>query len=282
MVGSQQVLSRQKRSRRPLALIGPAQIVVLFAIAFGWAMREDRWFVPQAGLGYGFGIAGLTLMTLLLVYPLRKRIQLFRTWGRISDWFEIHMLLGLLGPLAVLYHANFRLGSFNANIALFTTLTVAASGVIGRVIYRHIHEKLSGRKKTLAEMRLVLDATRETLSGGEALSLVRDCLVDFEECMLGKKSKPTSFFSAMLATPWKARATRRRAFRSLESRQHQLGTDQVRMAQASVRKYLRAVKSVAEFSVYERVFGLWHVAHLPLAVLLYGTAMIHVVAVHMY
>ncbi len=282
MVGSQQVFSRQKRSRGPLVLIRPAQFLVVLAIVLGWSMREDRWFVPQEGVGYAFGVGGLGLMTLLLFYPLRKRFRLIRNWGRLSDWFEVHMLFGLIGPLAILYHANFRLGSLNANVALVTTLTVAASGVIGRVIYRHIHEQLSGRKKTLTEMRMGLDATRETLSGDEAVALVRDSLVAFEEGLLGRSSKRISFLSVMIVTPWKARATRGRAFRSLNRHQPTLGTDQVKKAQESVRKYLRAVRSVADFSVYERIFGLWHIAHLPLAVLLYGTAIIHVVAVHMY
>ena len=282
MVASQQAFSKKKRTRGPLVLIGPAQFLIALAIVLGWLIREDRWFVPQDGLGYGFGVGGLALMTLLLFYPLRKRLRLIRNWGRLSDWFEVHMLLGLLGPLAILYHANFRLGSLNANIALVTTLTVAASGIIGRVIYRHIHEQLSGRKKTLTEMRAGLDTTRETLSGDEAVSLVRDSLVAFEEGLLGRSSKRVSFLAVMIVTPWTARATRRRVFRSLNRHQPTLGIDQVKKAKEAVRGYLRAVRSVAEFSIYERIFGLWHVAHLPLAVLLYGTAMIHVVAVHMY
>jgi len=42
-------------------------------------------------------------------------------------------------------------------------------------------------------MRAGLDATRETLSDNETLSLVRDSLVAFEEGLLGRSSKRISF-----------------------------------------------------------------------------------------
>jgi hypothetical protein len=42
------------------------------------------------------------------------------------------------------------------------------------------------------------------------------------------------------------------------------------------------VRRVAGFAFYERLFGLWHVLHVPLFVMLLVTAVAHVVAVHRY
>jgi len=67
------------------SFIGPVQGVVAVAIALGLWMREDRWFVPDRGLGYAFGIIGLSLMTLLLFYPLRKRLKFARDWGELRS-----------------------------------------------------------------------------------------------------------------------------------------------------------------------------------------------------
>jgi hypothetical protein len=39
---------------------------------------------------------------------------------------------------------------------------------------------------------------------------------------------------------------------------------------------------VAGFSVYERVFALWHAFHLPLCFLLFAAAFVHVIAAHLY
>ena len=40
--------------------------------------------------------------------------------------------------------------------------------------------------------------------------------------------------------------------------------------------------NIARFGAVERLFSLWHVAHLPLVVILVLTALFHVLAVHMY
>jgi hypothetical protein len=245
-------------------------------------MREGRWFIPEEGLGYAFGVVGLSLMTLLLFYPLRKRARFCRSWGRLSNWFEVHMLFGLLGPLAILYHANFRLGSLNANIALAATLIVAASGIVGRVIYGRIYEQLSGRRRTLAEMRDGLDATRLGLEEEGMVAGIKDELLAFERGLLETSGRGLPVFSAIFVTPWRARAVRRRILRALGTTGRRKNLGEMKVARETAIRYISAVRAVADFGVYEFFFGLWHVAHLPLAFLLYVTALIHVMAVHMY
>jgi len=45
---------------------------------------------------------------------------------------------------------------------------------------------------------------------------------------------------------------------------------------------LRAMQRVAQFRAYERLFSLWHVLHIPFVFMLVVSAIVHVVAVHMY
>jgi hypothetical protein len=45
---------------------------------------------------------------------------------------------------------------------------------------------------------------------------------------------------------------------------------------------LRQIRRVAELGSYERLFSLWHVFHLPFFYILVVTALVHVLAVHMY
>jgi hypothetical protein len=274
--------SPNRAHNRGFRVILAAQVLVAAAVAAGWAASDDRWLVPHEGLGYALGICGLGLMTLLLGYPLRKRVRLMRGWGRVGTWFEIHMLLGLLGPLAILYHANFRLGSLNANIALACVLTVAGSGVIGRVIYVRIHEGLSGRRKTLAGVREALEATRLHLEIDGDGATVIDELVRFEHRVLGDRADSIPRARAALTLPWRYRATRRSAFKVLQAGRKTRGKMETKLAKRAVLDHLKAVRNVARFTVYERLFALWHVAHLPLTFLLFATAAAHVVAVHMY
>jgi hypothetical protein len=54
----------------------------------------------------------------------------------------------------------------------------------------------------------------------------------------------------------------------------------------SARRYfarrLNALRKLAQFSLFERLFALWHVVHFPLFLILVMTVIAHVVAVHLY
>src|SRR5204862_442085 len=116
------------------------------------------------GAGYALGIIGGSLMLVLLAYSLRKRWAWLEFLGSTPSWFRFHMVLGIAGPLAILYHCNFSTGATNSNVALFSMLTVAGSGIIGRYIYAHIHNGLYGRKLEFGELRAGADSLR-SLSG---------------------------------------------------------------------------------------------------------------------
>jgi len=45
---------------------------------------------------------------------------------------------------------------------------------------------------------------------------------------------------------------------------------------------LQAAQRAAQFTTYERLFSLWHVIHIPFMCMLVITAVVHVVAVHVY
>jgi hypothetical protein len=114
-------------------------------VAWGASVREENYVSADFGLGYALGIAGLGCMTLLLLYSVRKRARALGSLGPLRGWLGVHMMLGILGPVAILFHANFRLGSTNSSVALACMLVVAASGVVGRVIYPRIHQAFYAR-----------------------------------------------------------------------------------------------------------------------------------------
>lgn len=83
-------------------------------------------------------------MIFLLIYSARKRAPWLRWLGGIPTWFEIHMVLGIVGPLFILFHRNFHLGATNSNVALICMLLVSGSGVIGRYQYAQLHAHVDG------------------------------------------------------------------------------------------------------------------------------------------
>jgi len=267
-------------SPRPLLMPG---VVVLSAlgIVWGWSTRAELYVTPQAGFGYFLGILGTALMVLLLAYSLRKRLPRMRSWGAIRYWFGIHMVLGILGPVAILFHANFKMGSVNSSVAMACVLLVSSSGVIGRFIYPKIHHGLYGSRASLRELKQRAELSRSAALGpvtAASPGLGRD-LAALETLATADELGLIGSFWRFVSLPLRIRSVRRRWRRSLRS---SLAPARAREAEASVAAYLERLRRVAQFRAYERLFSLWHAFHLPLCVMLFLAAAVHVVAVHMY
>ena len=125
---------------------------VLITLFRGWLDRDDLSRTAESGIGYALGIIGGVLMLLLLLYPLRKRARFMQRLGPVKWWFRSHMILGIVGPMCILFHCSFHLGALNSNVSLLCMTLVAGSGLIGRYLYSKIHYGLYGRKITLQEL----------------------------------------------------------------------------------------------------------------------------------
>ena len=161
----------------------------------GWS-SEEEYLTPKSGLGYWLGIYGSTAMLLLLIYSIRKRTKATRWLGPIPLWFRVHMMLGIAGPVLIMFHSNFKLGSLNSNVALFTMLTVAASGIVGRYLYAKIHMGLYGRKAEATEIVAEAESLRQSLGHElKAANYIVEELNSFSQCVAEKF--PTGLFSSL-------------------------------------------------------------------------------------
>ena len=267
--------------------------VTLIAIGIGWLLRDRALIDPQDGLGYWLGITGGTMMLVLVLYPLRKRIRALRFLGRTTHWFKAHMILGVLGPVLVLFHSNFQLGSFNSRVALYCMLLVAASGVVGRHIYARIHSGLYGDKTSLNVLRLQLAESLQQSSGMTAFlpKFSAQLQVLSEEVQGDSLTGSLSLSSSVV---WKFRkyyiwlSLRRTARMEIATRaaaSESVAANAGKLQEASsayIRSFVRLVGRVAQFTLYERLFSLWHVLHMPLFFMMVISALLHVLAVHMY
>ena len=268
-------------------------VTTAVALIFGRLIRDESYLTAEAGLGYALGIVGATLMVLLLTYPLRKRFKFMRNTGPVRHWFRVHMIMGVLGPVAILFHANFQLGSTNSNIALITMLVVAGSGLIGRYMYTKIHYGLYGGRITLNALKEDTEEARAQLSSEFAFApQIRGRLKEFEEKLVTPARSPIHATLRLLTLGIRIRWTRRqlRAFmkHAITLRARQAGWDakESRTHQRDGRRYLNAylgnVRKVVELGFYERIFSFWHVLHFPLFIMLAFAGIVHVFAVHVY
>jgi hypothetical protein len=239
-------------------------------LAWGASVRDENYVSSGFGLGYALGVVGLAFMTLLLLYSVRKRAHALAGAGPLRHWFGTHMMLGILGPVAILFHANFRPGSTNSSVALVCMLLVAGSGIVGRLIYPKLHEGLYGRRADVRALERAAAARRGALgAGSEGQPALARALAALEALAHGDPPGLLSALVRLVRLERQARAVRRLAAR-------------VPGGPAALEAYVGAVRRVVEFAIYERFFASWHAFHLPLCFLLFLAAAVHVVAAHMY
>ncbi len=270
-----------------------AYVLLVLLIALGWLIRDSQFISPKDGVGYWLGITGGTLMLLLLLYPLRKRMKILHRLGPTKHWFQMHIILGLVGPLLVLYHCNFQLGSVNSRVALYCMLLVAGSGIIGRHFYSHIHRGLDGHRATMRELQQELSASVEKNHGlAKLMPELAGKLDEMSEQLRGHQITQSIGIGRSLRWTFSHHflrlslvMTARRELRAAVAASEAVAADQDRLRR-SVSKYIRdytgLVGQVSQFSFYERLFALWHLFHLPTFFIMVLAALFHVLAVHMY
>jgi hypothetical protein len=247
----------------------------------GWQDRDYTWISAEQGFGYALGIIGGSMMLALLLYPLRKNARWMSGFGAVTSWFRAHMWLGVLGPVAVLYHANFKLGSLNSNVALFCMSVVALSGLVGRYFYTKVHRSLYTSKLTLGELRADLNHSRadlaKTLTRAPELS---DSLFAVEKLALA----PSIGILGTWVRAWRLRFMTFSLLRLTRHalREHAASAEELASGMKFVRAHCKTAQRIAEFSLYDRLLSLWHLLHLPLFLLLVVSGIFHVIAVHMY
>ncbi len=73
------------------------------------AHHEGYWQWKAGGsIGHKLGIAGSSMMVLMLLYSVRKRVGLLRRAGPLRLWLDGHIFLGVFGPLLVVLHSTLQ------------------------------------------------------------------------------------------------------------------------------------------------------------------------------
>jgi hypothetical protein len=266
---------------------------VALLVGSAWTISRLQLFKSGDDISYWIAVVGGSMMLALLSYPLRKYMRFAQGWGRVKWWFWGHMVLGIGGPWLILVHSTFQLGSMNATVAMYSMLIVVGSGIVGRFIYVRVHRGLDGELVSLKALQ-----TKAGMVESEARSWLRFApeveqrLVAFEQRALREDTGWLGHLRQVFVLPVLQFLTWRACVRVLHLRVGALAADagwdaavRVRREKRSrrfVTRYLNAVVRVAQYTAYERLFALWHVAHLPFVFLLVISAVVHVIAVHAY
>jgi hypothetical protein len=286
------VTSRTQSVLRWSWRIGLGALIVLL-LALAWLVGTGSVFKSGDDIGYNLGLVGGLLMLSLLIYPLRKRVKFMARMGSMQAWFQYHQIAGITGPLLVMYHSTFRIGSMNGRVALYAMLLVAISGLIGRFLYRHIHKGMYGQHLTMR------DAEDDLKRSAEDVRSIFAEYPQIEAKLMKFRVMAFANEGALGSRVWRFVTLKSRGHHlSLEVRNHikkalykakhesRLTRNQriltYQLAKQKTDAFVDAICEASQLASWERLFSLWHVLHVPFLYLLVVSGIVHVVAVHMY
>jgi len=268
-----------------LFLAAPVAVTVryigYYMLDRGGRVRDPLHYLLDPGrpVGLAFGLVGLALFVFMWLYPMRKRVKALRALGRLGTWLHVHVLAGIVLPLLVAVHAAWR---FNGLIGLgyAAMMLVILSGVVGRYLYARIPRHRNGielsRDEVSNERRALL--TRIAAEAGLDPNEVERAL------SLGPlrstKPGPIQALALMVADDF----ARRRALRDIRRRwaaprpgAPAPDPEKLRGILKLAQRQIALEQQVRMLEATHRIFGWWHVAHLPVAVTAVLAVMIHVV-----
>lgn len=283
-------------------------ISIIGAITFGgyFVLYPQTLYKPGEelfDLGYNLGLAGGLMMLTLLLYPLRKRVKFFENFGVLPKWFKWHMVLGILGPMTIIFHSTYHVyipfihptGSPNAAVAMLCMLLVSGSGTFGRFFYTKIHHGLYGRQTTVNELRAEMEQKGDVKSVFSFAPTVEKALDDFRKLAEGYGKQSGYGFANFIRVGYQASVLSRSLAKEIgqimhaQARENNFNAQQMAGMQSllleyreKIDTYLAAVRDAAQFHTYERLFSWWHIFHIPLVYMMVFSAFYHVYAVHAY
>lgn len=230
-------------------------------------------------LGHTLGIVGALLMLMTeTVYSARKRLPFFNT-GRLRFWLSLHIFTGIVGPALVLMHTGLEFRGF-AGFTMLLTVTVVASGFLGRYLYTAVPRTLAGAEVDRRELQTEMAAQRQALEAWSAEKPARlQTLVQQETSLhAGEGDLSVGHVLARRWHAWRDRQRLRAARRGLQREEAAMlaEIEQMLARQQQLSRQIRSLKTA------RRLLGMWHTVHVPLGLALFMSIAVHILATLYY
>jgi hypothetical protein len=223
-------------------------------------------------IGLLLGIVGTGLMTMLLLYSVRKWLPFMSFMGSSQFWMRFHLTAGLLGPLFIVLHGEIKRPTGFIAIGFWCMVFVAVSGFFGRYLFGYFPQAAADLKldvdkaqRELGELRArLVDDTRDARNAqlAKAVALTKD--LHFEPRTLGElivlDADVRRRIELVRALLYRARlqpAARKRA-------------------ESTLVQQLLLRRNMAGFDVARRLLRYWNLFHQPLALAMYLIVIVHI------
>ena len=223
----------------------------------------------QSGsVGHFLGILGVLFMVLLLGYSLRKRLRFMWAWGNANDWLEVHIFLGISGPVLVLLHTVFKFSGI-VGISFWSMALVVVSGIVGRYIYQSIPRSISGTELSRIELEAeeigITYELRKRIPRGHPFW---DRMAGFEASL---RATPSGLLRGL-----REGSRMRSAFDRTIKKTKVLGSAERRKLLRLVLKRQKLIRRKQFLDKTQKILYYWHLFHIPFVILMFLVLAIHI------
>ena len=214
---------------------------------------------PGKTISLWLGWLGFGIMALTNIYSLRKRFHVFKKIGELKGWLDFHIFCGLLGPVLILFHTDFKIGGLVA-ISFW-------SMVVGRYFYLQL---VSNR----AELERIAQISVNSLESSLARYRLKLSPEQFGQlkfrslALAGASGGQVGVLGAITSSFWGDLRFSHRLRKVIPGLPLE-SADLLKTFAINQRKALY-------LGQFQKVMGYWHSFHLPFAIFMYVVAFIHI------
>lgn len=266
-----------RQSNRELWL---AFTAILLTTIFYLFVAISTGGIPAASefFGHSLGILGFTLMVMTeTLYSLRKRSRNAR-WGRIASWLRFHIFTGLVGPYLVLLHSSWKFNGL-AGVVMLMTAIVVASGFIGRYIYTAIPRTADGLALEAKDLERLVGAIEAELQGW--ISERPNLAPALTQRLSTSPEISGNPLVTILGRSLIEIGQRVRWWLEIQQMDPKIRT-QANQLERLVARRRRLERQIASLDQARRLMALWHSIHIPIGMVLFTAACVHIVAAVYY
>lgn len=230
---------------------------------------------PGAVRSHGFGMVGSTMMILLLLYSIRKRTSLLGHSGKMKDWLNFHIFLGINGPLYIILHSTLKLNGIVA-VSFWSMIAVALSGIVGRYLYLQIPRTILGNELSLSDLGKLRQNMINEIS--EKFSLKISDLEKIEQDLSGRPITAQNLIGIFIYFVFRDITIKIKSYthRNRIQKQYEIPKNQVKELIKMARQKAILEKRIQLWNRIQQLFHYWHVFHKPFAVIMYLIMFIHI------
>ena len=265
-------MNRGSKSRDPFALVNVLALSAVAAAALaiwvfsdlgGWAYystplrvrgyaAQHGMLKPSGSVSHMLGFIGLGMLTMPVIYSLRKKWSRLARAGSLATWLEVHICCGIVGPVLVTFHTAFKFNGI-ISVAYWSMVLVMLSGFVGRYWYVRIPKTIRGVQLTRDEIesRAAL-LTQHVADGGLSTGML------------------TRLVHQDKGHRWSQWQLRRALVRD------GVADSAARDLVQTLSERAILVRRLAYLERTKRLFSAWHLFHQPLVYIMFAVALVHV------